>query len=106
MVLDDGSKIKLRCQGDRLYDKGPLGALSYHKRGHFLPVNPVHGGRGDPLLFFVMMLWNCARKVVGSERFGEGSPMFFVVLCDDVVRELFARSVSRESQGTIIRGTI
>ena len=26
-------------------------------------------------------------------RFGEGSLMFFVVLCDDVVRKLFARSV-------------
>ena len=38
--------------------------------------------------FCVMMLWSCARKVVGCERFGEGSSMFFVVLCDDVVRKL------------------
>ena len=25
----------------------------------------------------------------GRGRFGKGSPMFFVVLCDDVVRKLF-----------------
>ena len=29
---------------------------------------------------------------MGCERFDEGSPMFFVVLCDGVVPELFARS--------------
>ena len=50
-------------------------------------------GGGGPLSFYEMMLWSCARKVVGCERFGEGLPMFFVVLCDDVVRELFARVV-------------
>ena len=43
---------------------------------------------GDPLSFGVLMLWSCARKIVGCERFGEEPPMFFVVLCDDVVREL------------------
>ena len=42
------------------------------------------GEGGDPLPFRVM------RKIVGCERFREGSPVFFVVLCDDVVRELFA----------------
>ena len=47
-------------------------------------------GRGDPLSFCVMILWSCARKVVGCERFGEGSPIFFVVLCDDVVCKLSA----------------
>ena len=45
---------------------------------------------GEPLSICVVMLWSCARKVVNCERFGEGLPMFFVVLCDDVVRELFA----------------
>ena len=51
------------------------------------------GWGGGPLSFYVMMLRSCARKVVGCERFGEGSPMFLVVLCDDVVRELFERVV-------------
>ena len=45
---------------------------------------------GDHLPFCVTMLWSCARKVVGCERFAKGSPMFFVVLPDDVVCELFA----------------
>ena len=40
-----------------------------------------------------MRLWSCALKVVGCERFDEGSSILFVVLCDDVVRELFARVV-------------
>ena len=50
---------------------------------------------GGSLSFCVMMLWSCARKVVGCERFGEGLPMFFVVLRDDVVRELFASGTAR-----------
>ena len=43
----------------------------------------------------VMMLWSYARKVVDCERFDEGLPLFFVVLRDDVVRELFAREWQR-----------
>ena len=42
----------------------------------------------------------CPRKVVVCELcaqdcggFGEGLPMFFVVLCDDVVRELCVRAI-------------
>ena len=35
-----------------------------------------------PLSFCVMMLWSCARKVVGCERFGEGPPTY--VLCCSV----------------------
>ena len=47
---------------------------------------------GSSGIFCVMMLWSCERKVVGCERVGKGSHMLFVVLllCDDVVRELFA----------------
>ena len=46
-------------------------------------------GMGSSLSFCVMMLWaeSCPQ---GCGRFGEGLRMFLVVLCDDVVRQLFA----------------
>ena len=63
-------------------------------RGEFDFVNAEfqeidHAGWGDPLSFCVMMSLSCARKVVSCEKFWEGLPMIFVVLCDDVVHALF-----------------
>ena len=50
-------------------------------------------GGGGPLLFCVMKFLSCPHKVVGwCERFSNFLPMFDVVLCGDVVRELFASS--------------
>ena len=39
-------------------------------------------------------------------RFGEGSPIFFVALCGDVVRELFARSEDSGRDAEIARYTL